>query len=394
MKNIIIYVGGFRLPEGNASAQRVVVNARLFESLGYKVVLVGKNQLTGDEISDSTVTSFMVDGMDCYDIRHPDKERIYPSYVSNIDSIKQIISKYGMENIFAIMPYNYPAAGLRQIINFSRKNGINVIPDTTEWYGAETSHFIKSIIRFAQTEYRMRILHKRVRNLICGSRYLQRFYSNAHTVVLPNCVDMSKPKWSMPISDPHAHARKFIYAGSPGSGMSKEYVHWMVDAFAELKQAEHEFSFTIVGITEEQLLKVFPDYANKIKSLGESITFMGRLQHLDTIKQMRQSDIFVFIRPDNRVCKAGCPTKLAEAFACGLPVITNDTGDISVYMNNPNHGFLFPHPDREELKDAIVRALGVTDDELKSMKKYCLENNLFRYEVYQEPVKEFFLTLK
>ena len=37
----IIYIGQFIPPDGNAVAQRVRANARLFRALGYDVVLVG-----------------------------------------------------------------------------------------------------------------------------------------------------------------------------------------------------------------------------------------------------------------------------------------------------------------------------------------------------------------
>lgn len=41
MINTIYYVGNFKFPNGNAAGKRVYANSLLFQSLGYKVIVVG-----------------------------------------------------------------------------------------------------------------------------------------------------------------------------------------------------------------------------------------------------------------------------------------------------------------------------------------------------------------
>lgn len=387
--NIIIYVGGFGLPDRTASAQRARENARLFKSLGYDVVLLGK--LGSGPSGKEKLTSCTIDGFDCFDIRYPDRETKYPSYVTSIDSIKSIVCRYGQDNIFAIIAYNYPPLALRLLINFARKQKIKLIAECTEWHGWEGPKIFQNLQRFALTEYRMRILARKAGNIICASQHAQSYYSDCHTVALPFVIDVTAAKWQGSARPPKSSPRRFIYAGSPGLGMNKDYIHTVVEAFVRVKQSGYNFEFVIVGITAQQFLQALPAFADKIRYLAKGINFVGRLSHEETLKQIRQSDFFVFLRPKNRVSQFGFPTKVAEAFSCGVPTITNNTSDIGQYLQTGKNGFLLQHPDIDELENAIIHALKISDSELLCLKKNCLDNNPFRYENFQEVIQDFLL---
>lgn len=392
-KNIIVYVGGFGFPDRTASAQRALENATLFASIGYKVVLMGKIDSLKSGNDEKTINHCTINGFDCYDIRHPDHDN-YPSYESSIDSIESVVRRYGHDSVLAIIAYNHPPLSLRLLTNFAWENQIKMIAECTEWYGIEGKKVLRNLFRFIQTEYRMRYLHKRIGNIICTSRYIQDYYSNFHTVVLPWVVDISSPKWCGLEHFSANKPRRFIYAGSPGLGMSKDYVHLVVETFVNIKQSGYEFEFTIVGITEQQFLEIFPAYIDKINFLAKNINFLGRLSHEETIKKIGSSDFSVFLRPENRVSQVGFPTKLVEAFSCGVPTITNATSDIGLYLQTGKNGFLLRHPDRDELQSAIVDALTIGDDVLQGMKDDCKRNNPFRFENFREQVRSFLETAR
>jgi glycosyltransferase involved in cell wall biosynthesis len=388
-RNVIIYAGGFKLPDGNASAQRVLVNAKLLRDLGYTVVMVGKHHNPTKEPSDARVTRFEVEGFDCFNIEQPTADRKYPAYARSGDTVLSAIDQIGRDRVFAIMAYNYPLGGLQALLAYARSNGIVPIVDTTEWYGFDGGFTPRNLKRFLQHEYRMRVVQKQVGNLSCGSRFLQNYYRSYNTMVLPNCVDMAAPKWTSPLPSFEKSSRRFVYAGSPGVGMSKEYVHWVVDSFAACKQEGLPFELRIVGLTAENLTKAFPEYKAKIAALGDQVTFLGRVPHQQAINEIRMADFFVFLRPNTRVNQAGCPTKLAEAFGGGVPTITNDSGDVGVYLTNDKHGYLLPNPDRTELIAAIKKAIALPDEQLETMKAACKADNPFRYQLYTKRTQEF-----
>lgn len=391
MKDIVVYVGGFRLPDVTASAQRAMENANLLKSLGYHVVLMGKLDLKRNRCDKQNITFANINGFDCYDIRHPDKKTKYPSYLNNIDSVKAVLNKYDIAKVSAVIAYNYPYFALWKLIKFSKKNRIKIIAECTEWYGFEGRKIFRNIWRMFQTEVRMRYLAHKAGNVICASHHSKQHFSNCNTLILPFVIDSDDPKWHVPARETGSMPRRFIYAGSPGIGMSKDYVHLVVNAFTDVKQAGYDFEFEVVGITEEQFLNSFPGFDEKINFLADHIHFLGRITHQEVIKKVRQSDFFVFLRPENRVSQFGFPTKLVEAFSCGVPTITNSTSDIGLYLKNNENGFLLTGPDVVELRIAIINALNLDDDKLRSMKNHLFENNPFCFENFKQPVREFFL---
>jgi len=394
MKDIIVYVGGFRLPDGTASAQRALENANLFKSLGYHVVLMGKLDLERDGCDNPDVTYADIDGYDCYDIRHPVEGQVFLSYVSNIDSIKLIINKYGVGRVSAVIAYNYPSGALNRLIKFTHKNNIKMIAECTEWYGFEGKNIFRNLTRMFQTEFRMRYLAPKAGNVICASLHSQKHFSQCNTVVLPFVIDTAASKWKVPARFSGSTPRRFIYAGSPGMGMSKDYVHLVIDAFTGVRQAGYDFEFVVVGITKEQFLQAFSESKNNVDTLGPQLKFLGRIPHQNAIGEISQSDFFVFLRPENRVSQFGFPTKLVEAFSCGVPTITNATSDIGLYVQNLENGFLLERPDTKELITTIITALTIDDNKLDTMKNDCLKNNPFRFENFKEPVREFLLNAR
>ena len=351
------------------------------------MVLVGKPHmptLGGDK----PPHQFEAGGFPVYNILAPDDKGPYKKYERSNAVVERVADLIGRDKIFAIIAYNYPMHGVRGILKFSRENGIVPIVDTTEWYGVG-GYSPTALLRFVEHEYRMRVVQKKVGNLMCGSSYLADFYKDCNTIVLPNCVDVAAEKWSAPIPARTETRRRFIFVGSPGARMKKENVGAIVSAFAQCKAAGEEFAFDIVGITRDQLLEGYPGINADVHALKGNLTCHGRLPHLQALSELRNSDFFVFLRPDTRANKAGCPTKLAEAFTCGIPTIVNRSGDIPRYMTSPLHGILINDPEVSPLANAIREGLRISDERLGEMKSACARDNPFKYQAYEPVVKDF-----
>jgi glycosyltransferase involved in cell wall biosynthesis len=387
-RNHILLCGGFRLPDGSASAQRALPNAQLLASIGYEVTLVGKAHMPSLGGGPVEPHKFEAGGFPCYNILSPDDGK-YPHYERSNAVLERVTDLVGRDRVLAIITYNYPMIGVRLMDKFCRQNGILPVVDTTEWYGLGGVRPM-DVLRFLEHEYRMRVVQKKVSNLICGSSYLAEFYKGLNTVVVPNCVDMAAPKWAAEIPPREDKKRRFIFVGSPGARMRKENVGAIVTAFADLKRSGAEFVFHVVGINRQQLVEGYPGSVSDVRILGDSLVCHGRLPHAQALAELRNSDFFVFLRPNTRANQAGCPTKLAEAFSCGVPTIVNDTGDIRKYMTSPLHGTVIDQPESAPMAAALRAALEVPEDKLAEMKAACKRDNPFRYQIYEQPVREFF----
>lgn len=379
--------GGFRLPDGSASAQRAVPNARILRAIGFEVHLLGKAHLPSLGL-ESAPHRFEVEGIPCWNILSPIEGSVLRRYEQTSDVIEAVVKEVGASSVHSIITYNYPLGGVITMNRFCRRSGIIPIMDTTEWYGLN-SWGPQEVLRFLQHERRMRFAQKKVGNLICASSFLARYYRKFNTVVVPNCVDMSAVKWQTAPALRSHPGRRFIFVGTPGARMKKDNVGALLEAFAKLPSDAPEHVFHVLGITLEQVVQTDPSLARVIQHLGQRLVCHGRVPHIQALAEIKASDFFVFFRPRTRANEAGCPTKLAEAFSCGIPTITNNTGDVGRYMTSPLHGMIVPKPNVNDISEALMEALMIPKEHLGRMKEACSKDNPFRYQIYAPEVEAF-----
>ncbi len=72
MRKVILYIGGFELPDKNAAAQRCVSNAKIFRDLGYEVVMLGVDKASSQPLCESEYFGFT-----CWSIPYPKDTKEY-----------------------------------------------------------------------------------------------------------------------------------------------------------------------------------------------------------------------------------------------------------------------------------------------------------------------------
>ena len=99
---------------------------------------------------------------------------------------------------------------------------------------------------------------------------------------------------------------------------------------------------------------------------------------------LKCADFAMFLRDDNRVSRAGFPTKFVESISAGVPVITNKTSNIEDYLIPGKNGFFvdIDHASKE-IKDILSRDL----QELKAIKAN-VDDNLFDYNNFVDEFKK------
>lgn len=314
MENIL-YVGGFVLPDRNAAAQRVIAIAKGFRELGHQVIFLNYS----DQVEKSCWTEYS--GFSCYDAP---KRSMY-HHLTDINDVIRIMDE---KKITSVVAYNYPAVALNKLINWCHKRRIRCYADATEWYIAQGGLVFK-VIKTIDTEWRMRLLHKKMDGVIAISDYLYRYYKDkVHTVKIPPTVDINDEKWQVhPIEWPKDKT-VFVYAGSPTA--QKERLDLILDA-AEVLKDRYSLVVRVIGITEEQYETMYG------KEAPEScVEFLGRISHKEVIREVKSADWSIIIRDNNKVVMAGFPTKVVESIACGTPVIANPFSNIGDYLNESN----------------------------------------------------------
>ena len=223
MNLYILYVGRYELPDGTASAQRVIGIAKGLRFLGCKVEFLNPKKNTLIEENEKEYYGFK-----CYEYQ---MEKEYDSMFSG----KTVLKHIRLKKPDIVILYNHPAIPLLRIIGFCHRNGIKCIMDATEWYVASGKNAIYRIIKTMDTFLRMRVLNKQTDGIIAISRYLYDYYKcKVDTVLIPPTIDIEDKKWKY-IAEKSNNCT-FIYAGSASA--QKESLDKIIKSFEEIENAD------------------------------------------------------------------------------------------------------------------------------------------------------------
>lgn len=375
-KKTIVYIGGFELPDKNAAAHRVMGNAKILRALGYKVVFIG---ITKENIN--TPVQINNQDFDMWSIQYPRTTLEMMKYLSTVAEVKEIVAKY--QNVQGIIAYNYPAIALQKIKKYGIKNEMKIYADCTEWYHSSGKNSVFNLIKNTDSYLRMRIIQPKLDGVIVISSFLEEFYLKKgviNVVNLPPLVDKSENKWlDKQEKIQNSDELNIVYAGSPGA--EKDKLNYIIEALSNLDC--NQYTFNIIGITDSVYLELNPTHKVLLEQLENKVSFKGRIAHADALNAVKQADFTLFIRDETVVTKAGFPTKFAESFSAGTPVITNLSSDLDKYLVNNENGIVIT----ENLDIELDKIFKSDIMELKSMKKN-VNNNIFDYRNYIEVMQK------
>ena len=367
---VILYIGGFELPDKNAAAHRVLSNAKILKQNNKKVVFIGVDK-TLKYGTDVLQTKQVVQGFESYAVAYPNKKKEWIDYLTKIENYTKVIEY--IQDVDDVILYNFQAISMGKILRYCRKKKIKCYADVTEWRSAKGESVIYRILKDSDTWYRMHILHKKMDGLIVISKYLEKYYCKCNNVVyIPTLTDTSETKWVNSYVKEKGFL-KLVYAGNPGR---KDRLDLLIEA---LIQVDIKYKLDIIGITYEQYLNYYPNHKSILDN-NESIIFHGRLTHLETIEYVKKANYSCFLREDDRVSKAGFPTKFAESISCGTPVLTNKTSNISDYFKKNENGVCINSFDPFIISEVINHL----PYEMK------VRRDLFDYRNYNQYISNFF----
>lgn len=360
MKKRVLYVGGFEMPDGNAAAQRVSAIAKAISD-SYIIKFLG--------LTHANNYGGKVDGFEYKNLSYPSTTKEWLQHLAGSRELEYV--KKEMPDV--VIAYNYPALGLWRLIHYCKRKGIKLIGDVTEWYH---SH---NVLKWIDTEWRMKKLHKKMDGLIVISNYLADYYSKCKIVNVPPTVDLQALLWNEITQQEDNGYITLLYVGSPGRG-DKDKLDTVIDAI----RSYQNLRLRIVGINEEQYKQLY----GRVKT-PNNVEFKGRLSHEEAVGELKKADFSIFFRDPTRVNNAGFPTKYAEAAAAGVPVITNRFSDLLEIVEQGKNGFIADNTP-ESIKDTVRKVAGLTIEDVKTMKLYCKSHkDKFDYKHYSQAIKAF-----
>ncbi|WP_339887715.1 glycosyltransferase [uncultured Flavobacterium sp.] len=379
-KKQIFYIGNFELPDKNAAAHRVINNAKALRELDYEVIFIGIHRDNEKAIKKELFFDFV-----CYSLPYPNGSKQWIKSLLNINNYLSIINEYN--NKHSIILYNMPSFIIYKFKTFVTKNSIKIFSDCTEWnQNSINGNIFLSLFKIFDSNLRMLYLNKKLDGIISISDYLHKYYNSKtnYSIIVPPLVDLSDKKWK--IED--VEIKNFIeivYAGGAFS-IKDKYVKDRLDivvcALSKLKEKNFNFVFKVIGCTKEEFLLFYPMYKDEITNLNENIIFLGKINHLDAIEIIKNASYSIFLRDENKVTKAGFPTKFVESISAGTPVLTNKNSNVFDYLENGVNGFMINAESVDTVVTSLIPALSVSKEKLKEMKSFTYKSQLFYYKNY------------
>lgn len=377
MKETIVYIGGFKMPDKNAAAHRVLNNAKVFQKLGYNIVFCGvDDDIEKDEYELSVMGEFL-----SAPSKYPHSNREWVKALLDFKHTKAVIEK--SSNVKYVITYNMHAIPLFRLKRYCKRNNIKIIADITEWYENDFSINPKRFIMWVDTILVMRYLHKKVDGIIVISKYLNDYYQeNVNKILqLPPLIDVQEEIWNQNI-EKYEDTIEFVYAGNRGRNKKeKDQIGLIVHCFASLCD-KYDFLLSIIGITEAHFREDYPEVEADLNRLQGKIVFRGRVSHKESIYSLYKADYSVFFRNRTRKNMAGFPTKFVEAITSGVGIIANRVSNIDDYSSCGKCEFV-SSMDKEDIVSAIEHVL-ITQNKIIHQKKY-----IFDYHNYISIIKTF-----
>jgi len=396
MKKVILYIGGFELPDKNAAAQRCVSNAKIFRDLGYEIVMLGVNKTSHQPTQE--LNHF---GFTCWSTPYPNSTKSWLSYITSLNQVEHLLEEKYRNQVFAVICYNYPAIAQYRIKNLAKKHGALALADVTEWYSASGDASLRKGIKWLDITLRMRCVNFLMDGLITTSKHLTTFYQKKTLVELPTLFDKSEQVFhKAEISNGEGYT--LMYAGSPfdvaqaakDKSCVKERLDLVIESLYKLKLDGVNFRLNIFGVGEDDYLKVYPEDSKKLEGLCGVVVFKGRQPHRIILENIISSDFTIFLRDVNRVTLAGFPSKFSESISYGTPVITNLISNIEPYVVEDKNCFLVDIDDKDKRYEALKLILTMPREGVKVSKDFCLNTVAFDCFSFTERVGVFIKKLK
>lgn len=332
----VLFLAACYFPFGEASSIRTVNLCKLMSTLGYSVHVIADFGKQGQSFQQFS-----------YECICPEKSKIN-LFLAGTRCLKRVVS-YLDKNDIGIIVTHARNDRLERLKKICKDRNIKLIVENCEWYDSSSYRFGKIDYRFIRNERMLRKGFKGVDGFISISTLLHKHNSKfGKSSIIPTIIDFDdyqKPNTKQILTD-RIH---LIYAGNPGNG--KELFKPIFKAF-ENNLVSENFILEICGPDKKRIKKLVSDDALFEKHLN-SVVFRGKIEQGKLSNLIKEAHFLIFIRPKRKSSDAGFPTKMAEAMAVGTPVITNNTGDIALYLKNGLNGYLL----RDETPESLVSVL-------------------------------------
>jgi glycosyltransferase involved in cell wall biosynthesis len=335
-------------PFGNASIFRTMQLSKLISSCGNEVTVIASKI----NIDDYT--------KDWWSQAYP--SLTYLAYEN--ESLEKCLDKILSERRPDVVIGQSSIRHYSEIHEAAKKHGIPFVLDSVEWHNASNWRLGHLDPRYYQFLYMWRYCFPKVDGIIAISRMIETYYRKYMTNVvrIPTITDTIETAPRYKISDDKI---RFIFSGQLDN--TKDNIRYFVEAMERVDPHGSRFQLDVYGPSEIEVRKHMGDSYSIIER-HDNVKLHGRVAQEEAQKACRDSDFSVFFRLNRRSANAGFPTKLGECMTFGTPAICNDTGDISLVLENRINGYLVKEYSADAIEVVLREIVSSTIEERQKMR--------------------------
>lgn len=380
---ILFYVDSI-FPYGSAWSSRARSFSKVFIELGFEVHVISsycfENNKNVNEIYSFEEYTYQFSSK---------KIRKFDKYIlpfKSLNIIKNYIEKNKVDILFSTRcPFIF-----NKLHSFTRSKNIPIFLEQCELFDKSTFMLGEFDPYFMILNYQMQNAYRKSDGIVAISTFLFDFFKkqNAKVIRIPTILDVENIEY---ILDLEKHKKKrIIFAGSIDG--KKEILLPIFHAFDSLGDYSEYITLDIYGPNEKKVIKNIDGNKKLFNRLKNNIRILGRVPESVVYEELRKSDFMIFIRPNRVSSNAGFPTKLAESFSVGTPVITNSTGDINLYVENGKNGFIVNEFNSDELVNILKMIVHLNSEDLKQMRSRARKDaeKYFNLKSYTDEIDNFF----
>ena len=369
----IFYLTPVLVPESSAASKRIITNAKLLQLLNYNVTIF--SGLRAGEQFNIEGLPIVTTGID---IKEKKGFKKLISYKKSISHILEILTGRDHRNIKAIIVYSGYSFYLIPLLKWSRKNNVPLVFDAVEWYTPKKRihWFLKP--NFWNTEFAMRYLIPKTKNVIVISTFLEKYYKKkkCNTVLIP-------PLYYKKVTPKILENKNYLqlsYTGSPGK---KDNLNMLIEAILELnnKSKIKKIKFEIAGIDSDELLSYPAFMSKKITKLPDNFKAYGYIRMELAQEITASSDFSVLFRKNNKTNTAGFPTKAVESISLGTPLFMNNSSDLHLYFNDKVNAIIIETLSVEEIKKHLTKLINMPISRIHDMQQNATKTALDNFHI-------------
>ena len=194
-------------------------------------------------------------------------------------------------------------------------------------------------------------------------------------IVVPNVVDTDV---FIPVQRNYLALKQILHVSSPDN--DQKNISGILDIIKKLSEKRQDF---VLNMVIDGNFATFTKQAEDMGILNKIVFFHGTKNTAEVASMMKNSDFLIlFSNYENFPCV------IAEAMACGLPVLSTNVGGIAEHVNETN-GILIKAKDNDAFENGLNQMLDICHNfDKKQIRNYAEAH--FSYEVIGRQLVEIY----